>query len=708
MRSLLYGVVFLALTVVPCLNVFAQSAIMRTQDLLKFSRVCGLAIIFLMSFRVSAAAGRIEKLDWGHIEPCRIVLPEGDRGVYVPELWTDGIVPYDFDADVSDLMRDSVRDAMDELELLTDIQFIPRTDEPNYVHILEGYGNYSSVGMVGGMQELSINTSTNYVIIHELIHALGCWHEHQRPDRDTYVQINWENIESGWEYAFEMVTGVTMTGEYDFDSVMHYFQYAFRDPDCDPDPDGCETIIVLPPNEEWQDLIGQLTHLSDLDIVGLVDMYGSGCDLQPQRIAKLTADDAAVDDWFGVSVSISGDVAIIGADRDDDAGSASGSAYIFDVITGEQLHKLTADDAEAVDWFGYSVSTSGDLAIIGAHGDGGGLDSGSAYIFNVTTGEQLHKLTADDTAAFDWFGRSVSISGDVAIIGAYGDDAGGSNSGSAYVFNVTTGEQLHKLTAGDAVVLDFFGVSVSISGDLAIIGADGGDDGGSNSGSAYVFNVATGEQLHKLIADDGAADDRFGRSVSISGDVAIIGADWDDDGGSGSGSAYLFDVTTGEQLHKLTADDAAAGDWFGYSVSISGDVAIIGAMRDEDGGLDSGSAYIFNVITGNQRHKITAGDAEVYDYFGYSVSINGDIVITGAYGDDDGGSTSGSAYVFDVKGLDCNDNGIDDGCDIYFETSEDTNENGIPDECEEPLVDPPLFVDGFESGDTTGWSSTVP
>ena len=119
------------------------------------------------------------------------------------------------------------------------------------------------------------------------------------------------------------------------------------------------------------------------------------------------------------------------------------------------------------------------------------------------------------------------------------------------------------------------------------MGAYRDNDKGTNSGSAYIFDVTTGNQLHKLTASDGAADDTFGRSVAISGNYAIVGANLDDDDGTRSGSAYIFNVQTGTQLHKLTASDAAANDHFGWSVAIDGNYAIVGAKYDDDGGSDN-------------------------------------------------------------------------------------------------------------------------
>ncbi|MCZ6611586.1 MAG: FG-GAP repeat protein [Planctomycetota bacterium] len=158
------------------------------------------------------------------------------------------------------------------------------------------------------------------------------------------------------------------------------------------------------------------------------------------------------------------------------------------------------------------------------------------------------------------------------------------------------GDQLAKLLADDGAAFDIFGISVAISGATAIVGAYLNDDNGAESGSAYLFDTTTGRQIAKLLPDDGAADDRFGRSVAIRGATAIVEAFGDDDNGAWSGSAYLFDTTTGKQIAKLLPDDGAAGggDRFGISVAIRGGTAIVGAYHDDDNGSLSGSAYLFD------------------------------------------------------------------------------------------------------------------
>ncbi|MCH8165487.1 MAG: FG-GAP repeat protein [Planctomycetes bacterium] len=325
---------------------------------------------------------------------------------------------------------------------------------------------------------------------------------------------------------------------------------------------------------------------------------------------------------------------------------------------GDQLAKLLPDDGTTGDYFGYSVAISGTTAIVGAYlNDDNGTDSGSAYLFDTTTGQQITKLLPDDGTTGDYFGYSVAISGTTAIVGARFDDDNGGSSGSAYLFDTTTGKQIAKLLPNDGALNDLFGESVAISGATAIVGAWHDNDNGDLSGSAYLFGVSDPQnwvQIAKLLPNDGAAGDWFGWSVAVSGATAIVGARFDDDNGPESGSAYLFDTTTGKQIAKLLPNDGATEDLFGYSVAISGTTAMVGAVADDDACsgdpfCDSGSAYLFDTTTGQQIAKLLANDGAADDFFGRSVAISGATAIVGAVGDDDNGGGSGSAYLFDAS-----------------------------------------------------------
>jgi hypothetical protein len=356
------------------------------------------------------------------------------------------------------------------------------------------------------------------------------------------------------------------------------------------------------------------------------------------QIQKLLAGDGAAGDDFGNSVSIYGDTALIGTPQ---LFTNTGSAYVFTRTgtTWTQQQKLLASDGSTGDYFGFSVSLYGDTALIGAVSDY--IARGAAYVFtrSGTTWTQQQKLLASDGVAEDNFGCSVSLYGDIALIGATGDN---NVKGSAYVFTRTgtTWTEQQKLLALDGATNDHFGNSASLDDDTALIGAYYDD---SSKGAAYVFTRTgtTWTQQQKLLASDGTAGDRFGNSVSLNSDTAIIGANYDN---SSKGAAYVFTRTgtTWTPQQKLLASDGVANDRFGNSVSLDSDTALIGAFGDDS---SKGSAYVFTRTgtTWTQQQKLTASDGATNDVFGKSVSLDSDTALIGAFGDD---SSKGSAYVF--------------------------------------------------------------
>lgn len=350
-----------------------------------------------------------------------------------------------------------------------------------------------------------------------------------------------------------------------------------------------------------------------------------------------------------------------------------GSAYIF-VRSGAiwtQQQKLLALDGVALDLFGDSVSVCGDTALIGAplH-DAEGLDSGAAYVFTRSNGvwTQQQKLTASDAKALNGFGFAVSLEGDTAIVGASADDHRGNDSGSAYVFVRSNGvwTEQQKLTASDATPEDLFGGSVSVSGNTAVIGAFGDDDAGDGAGAAYVFvrNGSMWTEQQKLTAVDGAAGDQLGHTVSISGDTTAIAAVQDDDAGIGSGSVYVFTRSNGlwTPQQKLTVTETVAIHTFGHSLSLSEDSMVIGAYLNSS--LDA--VYVFTRLNGvwTQQQKLSAFDEQPGDQFSISVSLSLNTVLVGSFFNDNiGGIDAGAAYIFELpcKALcsppDCSNNG---------------------------------------------------
>jgi hypothetical protein len=367
---------------------------------------------------------------------------------------------------------------------------------------------------------------------------------------------------------------------------------------------------------------------------------------------KLLASDGADFDGFGWSVALSGTTMLIGAPLNDDNGDGSGSAYVFDRsgATWVQQQKLLAPDGAKYDNFGSSVSISGDTALIGAPYDADmGSGAGAAYVFTRSgkTWSFQQKLLASDGAADDNFGDAVALSGDTALIGANGYN---NMMGSAYVFirSGTTWTQQTKLLAPDGAQYNGFASAVALNGDTALIGSIGDN---AYRGSAYVFTRSgtTWTKQAKLLASDGAHEDFFSASVALDGDSALIGA-------PGylynpvTGSAYVFtrSGTTWTQQAKLLASEGGAGDQFGCAVALSGDTALIGADYDNDWGDATGSAYVFE-RTGTswaQQQKTLASDAGPACIFGNAVALDRNIALVGSYFDFVNNMYVGAAYVF--------------------------------------------------------------
>ena len=387
--------------------------------------------------------------------------------------------------------------------------------------------------------------------------------------------------------------------------------------------------------------------------------------LLTSQVAKLTASDGASEDLFGVSVAISGDTVVVGAYYADVGGNrGQGAAYVFEPNYGGtdnwgQVKKLTASDGAAWDLFGVSVSISGDTIVVGANAGGDGRQ-GAAYVFERSHGGannwgQVAKLTASDGAAWDYFGGPVAVSGDTVVVGAHQADIdGNSEQGAAYVFERNQGGannwgQVKKLTASDGAAWNYFGLSVSLSGNTVVVGA-------FEANAAYVYERNQGGmdnwgQVKKLTASDGTAGDLFGVSVAISGDTVVVGADYADVGSnSEQGAAYVYERNHGGAdnwglVKKLVASDGTAEDWFGHAVSLNADTVVVGATQ-------ANAAYVFEHNCGgannwSQVAKLTASDGAEGDWFGAAVAVGGDTVVAGALWADVGGNRGqGAGYVY--------------------------------------------------------------
>ena len=373
--------------------------------------------------------------------------------------------------------------------------------------------------------------------------------------------------------------------------------------------------------------------------------------------SKITAPDAAELDQFGRAVAIDGDTAVIGAFRGDGNVDDSGAAYVYvragDTWTFQQ--QLTAPDGGLDDSFGRAVALSGDTVLIGAaQDDDDGEDSGSAYVFarSGTTWTLQQRLTGSEIAAEHFFGWSVALVGDIAMVGAIGD-AG--FVGAVYVFtrSGTTWAEQQKLKVDDGEAVDQLGVSLAMDADTLLASALFGDGATADTGAVYVFVLINGnwEFQEKLFPSDDGADDWFGWSVSLAGDSALVGAPFHDHSGLlSAGGAYPFDRSgqTWTAQPKLLASDPHAADRFGWAVAHVENLALIGANGADDQATGSGAAYAFNrpETTWVEQQKLLSSDGVEFGDFGYSAAISQDDVLIGAVGDTTQGVDTGAAYFF--------------------------------------------------------------
>lgn len=320
----------------------------------------------------------------------------------------------------------------------------------------------------------------------------------------------------------------------------------------------------------------------------------------------------------------------------------------------QESEQLLAGDGGASDRFGFSTAISGDSLLVGAtEHDGGGSLTGAVYLFErePTGWSEAAELVPSGPGVGTWFGNAVAIDGDTAVVGARSDSVGGTEKGSAYVFEDSPSGwiQTSLLTSADAAHDDYFGDALAIRGDRILVGA-WGDEGASGSVYAFERTGSTWLEVDKLRASDAADDDLFGRSVAMVDDLALIGAMGNDDAGQFSGSAYLFERQAGGwvEIAKWVAADASMLASFGSSVALTPQAAFVGAIGDGQGAFHAGAAYVFERPGSEwvQVQKLVPCGLVMNDRFGSAVAAEGDRVVIGAPQEEFLGNAPGAAHVF--------------------------------------------------------------
>ena len=387
---------------------------------------------------------------------------------------------------------------------------------------------------------------------------------------------------------------------------------------------------------------------------------------------KVLPNDGSEDDTFGWSISIENDIVAVGAIYAiGNNGERSGVAYLFDVDSGSQIAKFFPEDGAPSDDFGNSIALANGFVAVGSPFDAGDdfSRSGSVYLFSASTGGQVARFFPSDPYAGQYFGFAVAMHNGIVAIGSPEDNDNGLGSGSAYLFT-TSGTQQFKLLPSDGVAQDQFGSAIAIHNGIVVVGSGGDDDNGDQSGSVYLFDASTGNEIAKLLPNIGFLDAGFGYSVAIENDLVAVGSFHYNGPNALTGAVYLFDISTGAQVAKLLPPAGAMGSGFGSSVSIYNGFVLIGAGSSNDNGAASGSAYLYDAYTCDLVAQFLPTDGTANDLFGSAVSFANGRIAVGAYRDDPNGPFSGSAYVFTAPNVttpaDLNGDGLVDFFDMQI------------------------------------------
>lgn len=354
------------------------------------------------------------------------------------------------------------------------------------------------------------------------------------------------------------------------------------------------------------------------------------------------------DDRFGYPIIAVGDNTLIGARRDDAGATDAGAVYLFDA-NGVLLQTFLNPTPETKDSLGWAIAAVGSNVLVGAPGDNsGGTDAGAVYLFDPGGALLQTFLNPTPGAGKDWFGWAVASLGSNTLVGAPGDDAAGSNAGAVYLFDPSA-VLLHTiLNPTPGAGNDWFGCAVAALGSNILVGAPRDDLGGRNVGAVYLFDPG-GTLLQTFLNPTPAAGDLFGYRVAALGDNVLVSAPLDDAGTRDAGVVYLFDES-GALLQAFPNPTPETEDWFGWAVAALGSNILVGAPRDDVGGTDAGAVYLF-APDGSLLHTFLNPTPRTDGRFGSAVAAMGNKVLIGAPWHNSGKNHGGAAYLFEVPVL---------------------------------------------------------
>ena len=384
------------------------------------------------------------------------------------------------------------------------------------------------------------------------------------------------------------------------------------------------------------------------DATGIDSGQAAAFDVTTGQLLHLFENPSPSDsDFFGSAVNVQGDKVVVGAYFDDADGMNAGSAYVFDLATGGLLYELTRPAPNAGDNFGTSISIDGNRVAVGVPRSSVG--AGSVELFALDTGTFDRSIANPVPANFDFFGFDVGLSNDTVLISAYSDNTGDVNSGTAYLFDAASGSLVHTLNNPAPELADNFGYSVAIEGDTVLVGAYRDNAGANDAGTVYEFSAASGILARTISNPDPQAFDFFGVDVAVAGASIVVGARGDDTSVEDAGAAYFFEQTTGNLTTTFFTPTPSSYDFFGQAVAVSGDLIAVGTTLDDTGAIDTGSVQVYESQAQTLRLTIANPTPDSGDNFGGAVAMSSEILVVGAPRDDTSGADSGIAYVFNAS-----------------------------------------------------------
>jgi drug/metabolite transporter superfamily protein YnfA len=419
----------------------------------------------------------------------------------------------------------------------------------------------------------------------------------------------------------------------------------------------------------WWDDVGKVN-------VGRAYVYDLAGSSPKVPVATLTNPTPAQFDYFGHAAAISGTRVVIGAPFDDTSATNAGSAYTFDLAGADPAEPVATLDTTGLAGFhnfGDAVAISGRYVVVGAaHApfndpffDKGASSGGNTYVYDLASAAPtvpMLTLTNPSPAAYDFFGWSLAVAGTTLVIGARNDSTGAQYAGSVYVYDLaspTPAAIVMTLTNPTPASGERFGYSVAMSGTRLVVGAAEAYQGASSVGSVYVFDLAGAAPtvpIATLTNPGPASGDYFGSTVAIDNTRVIVGAFFDDTGSSDAGSAYVYDLASATPtvpMFTLTNPTPENTDYFGYTVAISGTLALVGSPNDDTGMTNRGSVYVYDLAGTRPAVPITklSNPSRTLDNgFDTTLAIHGTHVVIGAPTDDTGATNAGRVFIYDLAG----------------------------------------------------------